>query len=465
MTAKFRLAAVLIVKDEATYLEEWIAYHIAHGVEHFFIYDNRSTDNTTDVLEKYINHGVVTLISFRQIGGQTDCYRHAARFFGPSAEWLTFTDVDEFFVLPGTERLVDFLGSQPEDVTQVQFPWRNFTFGGHIFRPDGLVIANFGLAEEIPQGGFASIGAKPVIRPEAVQAVYVHVCRMEHGRTIDPTGRTIEPGSHVQKPDYSSGQLNHYYSRSVEEFKKKMERGQVDGGREKGFFMPPPNMLNGGIADPVSDHWIKATEATLAYWRELSPAPHAFGSHLPGHPMHNFTQHKFELSLGHYLAGTPRLSAQKPPVNIMKAGWGYMVVDTGRPDLDLDDLMASIHLQDFLRHTCSKAVPGCIQPGSVHNFTVAPGKLRHKVAIVAVLPPCPTATDANAAKPGDRVLRGTAKTGGAAPLTFEADIPPCNSAVLVFRYFPHAYLPAGPLEISLDLSPAVIQASLVCLQE
>ena len=34
------LAATLWVKNEASYLEEWLEFHILQGFEKFYIYDN-----------------------------------------------------------------------------------------------------------------------------------------------------------------------------------------------------------------------------------------------------------------------------------------------------------------------------------------------------------------------------------------------------------------------------------------
>lgn len=465
LTAKFRLAAVLIVKDEATYLEEWIAYHLGHGVEHFFIYDNRSTDNTTDVLERFMNHGLVTLLSFRQIGGQTDCYRHATRFFGPSAEWLTFTDVDEFFVLPGTERLVDFLARQPEDVTQVQFPWRGFTFGGHMTRPEGLVIKNFGLASEIPDGGFASIGAKPIVRPDAVKAVYVHVCQMARGRTVDPGGRTIEPSAHMVRPEYSSGQLNHYYSRSVEEFRKKIERGQVDGGKEKGFYMPSPQQIVAGIPDPISEYWIRLTEENLRYWNSLSVNPNGFGSHLRGHHMHNITQYKFDLTIGHYLADTKNLSVKRLPLKYTKAIWGSVAIDTERTNFDLSDFVLSIHFQDFLRQTRSKLLHGGSNATNTHAFTVPSGTLMHKIAILAVIPTTPPATCIENTPSSARILKGDIKTGGASSLSFTMDISSSETDIVAFRYFHDHYFSTEAKDIHIEITYGIISSFVIIIQE
>ena len=48
------LVACAIFRDEAPYLAEWIAFHRLVGVEHFFLYDNGSTDDPRAVLDPLI---------------------------------------------------------------------------------------------------------------------------------------------------------------------------------------------------------------------------------------------------------------------------------------------------------------------------------------------------------------------------------------------------------------------------
>ena len=48
---QFQLARVCIIKNEASYAEEWIAYHLALGVQHFLFYDKGSTDGLHTVLQ------------------------------------------------------------------------------------------------------------------------------------------------------------------------------------------------------------------------------------------------------------------------------------------------------------------------------------------------------------------------------------------------------------------------------
>ena len=80
----------------STYLDEWLTYYIALGIDHFVLYDNGSTDGSVERLKKYINRGLVTLITWPMGGGQLEAFQHAATIFAPNSSWLTFLDTDEF---------------------------------------------------------------------------------------------------------------------------------------------------------------------------------------------------------------------------------------------------------------------------------------------------------------------------------------------------------------------------------
>ncbi len=47
---RFDVCVMAILKDEAPNMEEWLCHHMAIGVDHFFLYDNGSTDELHEVL-------------------------------------------------------------------------------------------------------------------------------------------------------------------------------------------------------------------------------------------------------------------------------------------------------------------------------------------------------------------------------------------------------------------------------
>ncbi|MCI9362446.1 MAG: glycosyltransferase family 92 protein, partial [Hungatella sp.] len=73
---KYKVSICAIFKDESSVLREWIEYHLIVGVEHFYLYNNDSIDNYKEILDPYINKGIVTLIEWpgkqRQISAYED---------------------------------------------------------------------------------------------------------------------------------------------------------------------------------------------------------------------------------------------------------------------------------------------------------------------------------------------------------------------------------------------------------
>lgn len=121
---RFNLAVCAIFKNEALYLKEWIEYHRFVGVDHFYLYNNGSTDRFLSVLRPYVKDGVVTLIHWPDhllnnseettfmwsLGTQISAYENAVKIESLNeAEWLVFLDVDEFLVVPKDKNLNSLL--------------------------------------------------------------------------------------------------------------------------------------------------------------------------------------------------------------------------------------------------------------------------------------------------------------------------------------------------------------------
>ena len=58
----FQVAACVRTMDFARFLPEWIAFHYVMGIDEFSFYDNDSADNTTAVLQPFVDAGIVKLI-------------------------------------------------------------------------------------------------------------------------------------------------------------------------------------------------------------------------------------------------------------------------------------------------------------------------------------------------------------------------------------------------------------------
>ncbi len=206
------LAVVAIIKNEEPYLKEWVLFHKLIGVDRFFIYDNGSTDNSLAVLKPFVEDGLVTVVPW---GGfltgfntQRLAYAHAVSNFGGVARWMIFFDIDEFVFSETHDDLHDAFDSLP-DCAALKIPRFEFGTNGHKTKPGGLVIENY-----TQRSSSMKTEYKSAARPDRIRETKTHH-QIVHGDTV-----TLSAANGAPRPL----RVNHYYTKSEEEFRAKIER-------------------------------------------------------------------------------------------------------------------------------------------------------------------------------------------------------------------------------------------------
>lgn len=139
------LSAVTVFKNEAPYLDEWLAFCVLEGIERVLLYDNGSTDNFRDVLRPWIEAGIVELLDWPlhwKSGAQTKAFLDALTRLRGRTKWAAFIDIDEFLFSPGGEPVSKVL-KQYEGHAGVIVNWQCYGSSGHRTRPAGLTIENY----------------------------------------------------------------------------------------------------------------------------------------------------------------------------------------------------------------------------------------------------------------------------------------------------------------------------------
>ena len=132
---KYYLSICAIFQDEAPYLREWIDYHRRVGVQHFWLYNNNSSDNYKDVLNPYIKQGIVELIEWPSedkdenqfyYDVQSPAYTHAINKAKGVSQWLAIIDSDEFIVPIQENTVSECLKKRYSECSGVCVNWQNF---------------------------------------------------------------------------------------------------------------------------------------------------------------------------------------------------------------------------------------------------------------------------------------------------------------------------------------------------
>ena len=148
-----KLTITTLTKNSASYIREWIEYHLLIGVDHFFILDNESVDDVHSVLLPYIERNLITYVPWRDnsyrdaqfqinLNTQQKGMAYALSLYGCQSQWTALIDDDEFLLTKGNASVKGVL----KDYTEyggLAIGWAWFGSNGHIKKPTGLVIESF----------------------------------------------------------------------------------------------------------------------------------------------------------------------------------------------------------------------------------------------------------------------------------------------------------------------------------
>ena len=229
---KVYLSIACIAKDEGSYIKEWIEYHKLVGVERFYFYDNESTDNTREVLEPYIQDGTVV---YNYVEGkclQNLAYADAIVKYKNQTRWLAIIDLDEYIVPTSTDTIPQFLKAY-EKYPAVGINWVVFDSNGHKTKPTvegGLVTANYTRSKK-------SFYIKSIHNPKKVIGIFdPHYAIYKNDEFAVNEDFEVLYGSVTKKHLSNKIQINHYYSKSEEEYVKKTARGNADSDKKREYF-------------------------------------------------------------------------------------------------------------------------------------------------------------------------------------------------------------------------------------
>ena len=265
-----------IIKDEATYIEEWLEYHIIKGVGKFYIYDNGSTDNIKEVLAPYIEAGIVDYLYFPGESMQINAYNHLIRRLRNNRTyWLALIDMDEFIVVRDGGDIPSFL--KPfEGNLALTIGWLYYGTAGKKEREPGLVIERFRDHEQIDSDEMVR-DVKLILNPRHVRGCSIHSADALSGvKRVNTHGEE----AHFHSPGKSSNitmdgmYVAHYALKSLEELHLKSLKGNCTKAdhqrhREKGldseFWSGYLKQFDRNEVknDPIMDKYVKPVKTAI----------------------------------------------------------------------------------------------------------------------------------------------------------------------------------------------------------
>lgn len=219
------LSLLAIIKNEEEYIKEFIRFYRIHGVEHFYLYDNESTIPLDETLRDFRDVCTITRVAGRQ--QQVAAYNHFVKNFGGETEWVAVFDVDEFVLPKQHTTLRDFVTDTGRNTDCISINWVIFGNGPHVSKPaGGQVIENYLYSE-----GRQHKNVKSVVRTKAIRKFkHPHFPELKWFRKhVNAAGNPMSGAENTEETTHII-QLNHYFTKSLEEYETKLRSRRADTG-------------------------------------------------------------------------------------------------------------------------------------------------------------------------------------------------------------------------------------------
>jgi hypothetical protein len=141
MEQKYYLSVGAIFKNESHSIKEWIRHYLHHGVEHFYLINDNSSDNFMEIIQEYIDKNIITLFNDNEpyyLGRQRNLYNRHILPLVKETKWLLIVDLDEYVWSKNDIDLTKIL-KNCEFFSQIQINENLFGSNGHITQPKFIV--------------------------------------------------------------------------------------------------------------------------------------------------------------------------------------------------------------------------------------------------------------------------------------------------------------------------------------
>lgn len=237
-----RVLAILTLRNEGSFLLEWLAHHRVAGITDFLVFSNDCSDGTDTMLDRLEALGWLTHVRNdgpHENGPQWAALKAAASHrLLKQADWAIVMDIDEFVNIHIGDRTIPSLLWALPDADAITLTWRMFGNAGVVRIDDIPVTETFRLAAPDPLNWpWRAVMFKTLYRVKAgfgAPGVHKPKGKPPNGaRWYDSAGRLLPAGperifSRLGEQNYALAQLNHYALGSMEGYLVKADRGRAN---------------------------------------------------------------------------------------------------------------------------------------------------------------------------------------------------------------------------------------------
>ena len=221
---KLKVCVCTLGRNENLYIREFVSHYEKYGVDKIFLYDNNKKDGERfeDVIGDCINNSFVELLDWRGKDQpifpiMNDCYRKNNNTY----DWLIFYEIDEFINLYNYSNVKDYLNQDIfKNCSIIHLNIINHSDNDKLYYENKSLHERFPAIVPLER---SQISVKSIVRGNIsnLQISWMHYIN----ENIPGCNGFGGPSDLIHGNDFKYYVIDHYYSKSTEEFIRKITRG------------------------------------------------------------------------------------------------------------------------------------------------------------------------------------------------------------------------------------------------
>ena len=218
-----KTALVCIAKEETRYIRDFVTYHLSLGFSSVYIYDN---GHRTPLIDTLCNLKNVYIVTFPGKNRQFDAYNHFFKQFGSCYTHAMVMDCDEFLVFKNHSTIDELIQFCNLERGAVCINWRIFGSNDEKEYKPEHVVKRFTRREDEDNEHIKCL----VVCSDVIEYNNPHYpTKLKRGTKTTNLLKEDIQGPFNNKPCYDVAQINHYFTKSYNEFVERRNQGTADG--------------------------------------------------------------------------------------------------------------------------------------------------------------------------------------------------------------------------------------------
>lgn len=267
----YTVAIACLFHNGAFFLKEWLEFHLLMGVQHFYLGDHLSTDESRKILEPYIQRGVVELETVTQEYGiinhfeekvHLPFYQRVLERCRRDVQWLACIDIDEFITPAQPAKTIGplleaFLQRHRDKlIGGIVINWQTFGTSNRSVQKGQLITEI--LTRRAPNSWLGNHTVKSLVRPHYVESIIsAHYAQYKPGYHAYLCNGMLTEGAFAPSIDlsclylrhYSNGDLNYYDRVKSQYLTKWMPPTQIKERRNNSNEEEEPQSMRWFLSD------------------------------------------------------------------------------------------------------------------------------------------------------------------------------------------------------------------------